>query len=112
MDMDTLVAFAKRQEARFEKIDGGTLTPRERTYAQLAKLGEEYGELCEQVLAVGGHQRADKADKFGPEKLASEVADVIICASILSANLGIDLPAELEKKIRVIDERFKDVDDK
>lgn len=110
MDMDSLVAFAKRQEARFQKIDGGKLTSLERTYAQLAKLGEEYGELCEAVMAEAGHQRADKLAKHTREHLGEELADVVMVCSILAEKLGVDLLDALEKKIAVVDERFRDVD--
>lgn len=108
MDMDALVTFAQRMEARFRAVDGDILTPRERTYAQLAKLGEEYGELCEQVLAMDGHQRADKADKFGKEKLDGELADVVMVCFILAERLGVNLPEAIGKKVKVVEERFGD----
>lgn len=110
MDLPELVAFAKGMEARFEARDGGRLTPRERTYAQLAKLGEEYGELCEAMLGRDGHQRADKADTFGDDKLAGELADVVMVCFILAEKIGVDLPEALQKKVAVVEERFKDVE--
>lgn len=110
MELADLIAFAQKQEARFKKVDASKHTPLERTYAQLAKLGEEYGELSEQILAMDGHQRVDKGDKFGPDKLASELADIVICVSILAANLGVNLPDALEKKTAVVDERFRHID--
>lgn len=108
MEMHELVAFAKLQESRFKRMRG-LQKDEERTYAYLAKLGEEYGELCEQVLALRGHQRADKADKFGAEKLGAELADVVLVLFVMAQQLGVDLPEALEKKIAVVDERFKDV---
>jgi NTP pyrophosphatase (non-canonical NTP hydrolase) len=109
MDMKELVAFAALQESRFKTMRG-LQTDSERTYAYLAKLGEEYGELCEQILALQGHQRAEKADKFGTEKLGGELADVAIVLFVIAQNLGVDLPAAIGKKVEVVNERFKHVD--
>lgn len=109
MEMKELVAFAKLQEQRFQILDGDNNTPLERTYAQLVKLGEEYGELCDAVMAEVGHQRADKLATHTHEKLALEMADVIVVTFILAERLDVDLPAALQQKIAIIHERFKDV---
>lgn len=109
MDMGTLLAFATRQEARFKKLDGGKNTPLERTYAQLAKLGEEYGELCEAVMAEAGHQRADKLAEHSREHLAEEMADVVMVCFILAEKLGVNLPDAIEKKIEVVETRFEHI---
>jgi NTP pyrophosphatase (non-canonical NTP hydrolase) len=109
MEMKDMVAFAKLQEQRFQVLDAGKSTPLERTYAQLVKLGEEYGELCDAVMAEVGHQRADKLAKHSHEKLALEMADVIVVTFILAEKMGVDLPASLQQKIAIIHERFKDV---
>lgn len=111
MDLNELPIFAARQEKRFTKLDAGKHTHLERTYAQLAKTGEEYGELCEQVLGIDGHQRSDKEGTFDNEKLGSEIADVIISLSVIAAHLEVDLSAVLEKKIAIINERFKHLDE-
>ncbi|MBM3271885.1 hypothetical protein FJY94_01195 [Candidatus Kaiserbacteria bacterium] len=109
MEMRDITTFAQLQERRFQVLDGGKNTSLERTYAQLAKLGEEYGELCEAVMAEAGHQRADKLAQHSHEKLAAEMADVVLVVFILAEKMGVDLPDALEKKISVIHERFKDV---
>jgi NTP pyrophosphatase (non-canonical NTP hydrolase) len=109
MEMRDLTEFARLQEQKFKILNAGKNTPLERRYAQLAKLGEEYGELCEAILAADGHQRQEKMAGFTQEHLASEMADVVITLSILAANFEIDLPSAIEKKITIINERFKDV---
>jgi NTP pyrophosphatase (non-canonical NTP hydrolase) len=109
MNLQDLTDFAALQEKRFKTLSDGKNTPLERSYAQLAKLGEEYGELCEALMAKMGHQRQDKLDSYTDEALASEMADVAIVLFTLANNLGVDLPAALEKKIEVVNDRFKHI---
>ncbi|WP_344939564.1 hypothetical protein [Actinomadura miaoliensis] len=67
--------------------------------AQSAKLGEEAGELQREVLGFVRYQRADKLGGFTLEPAAGEVADVMICAAILAARMGIDLDAAVRAKM-------------
>jgi NTP pyrophosphatase (non-canonical NTP hydrolase) len=66
------------------------------------KLGEEVGELQEQVIGNSGIQRKEKADKFSKENLGEEFADVIITACILARRHNVDIVDALTKKIEVI----------
>jgi NTP pyrophosphatase (non-canonical NTP hydrolase) len=109
MDLNELPRFAAMQQKKFKKADAGVYTDRERVFLQLAKLGEEYGELCEQILGAANAQHVHKAGKCSPEKLASEFADVALVLAILADVMGVDLGDAIEKKIVVINERFKDV---
>lgn len=109
MEMHELVAFAKLQDERFSVLDEGKSTPRERIYAQAVKLGEEFGELCDAILAHANAQRQEKMDNMEEDALPKELADVAITLFILAARLNIDLPAVIEKKVAVVNERFRDV---
>ena len=109
MDMRELVAFAELQDKRFSVLDDGKSTQQERLYAQMVKVGEEVGELCDAVLAHANAQRQDKLDNMEEDALPKELADVVITLFILAARFKVDLPAALEKKIAIISERFKDV---
>lgn len=81
----------------------------ERIYARTLKLTEEVGELCAEVLAVHGDQRADKLDSRQADDLAHEMADVLICTLLLAETMGVDPNVALRSKIAKIDKRFEDV---
>lgn len=110
MNMDELVAFARLQEERFKALNVGKFSETERLYAQTVKLGEEFGELCEAIMAHVGHQRADKLEKHSAEHLAHELADCVMVLFILARKLNVDLPQALSEKIAIVNERFKDVE--
>lgn len=107
--MHELVAFAQLQEQRFKARNAGKASDTERLYAQTVKLGEEFGELCEAIMAHAGHQRKDKLEQHIEEGLAHELADCTIVLFTLAAKLDIDLPKALTEKIAVVNERFKDM---
>jgi NTP pyrophosphatase (non-canonical NTP hydrolase) len=67
----------------------------ERLLGCMVKLSEEVGELAEAILHSGGHQRNDK----GEADIASEIADVIICALMIGDLEKIDVWATLENKL-------------
>ncbi len=109
MDMEKLVAFARLQERRFQALNTEGLSDTERLYAQTVKLGEEFGELCEAILALSGNQRQDKQEKYSEAALAHELADCAIVLFILAEKLHIDLPKALDEKVAIVNDRFKDV---
>ena len=84
-------------------------TQTEWIYAQTIKLNEEVGELCEEVLAENGDQRAEKLKNRDPNALAYEIADVITTALVLADELDIDINKAIKEKMKKIDERFKDI---
>jgi NTP pyrophosphatase (non-canonical NTP hydrolase) len=72
-------------------------------FARTVKLGEEYGELCDEVLGAAKYQREEKtADS---RNLEGEFADVVITAFLLARKLGVDMPQALAAKIEVIKSR-------
>ncbi|BCB84277.1 hypothetical protein [Phytohabitans suffuscus] len=73
--------------------------------AQTAKLGEEVGELHAEVLGAIKYCRTDKIEKFTPDSLAGELADVMVCAFLLAEILEVDLPTALAGKIGFLGQR-------
>lgn len=78
-------------------------------FAQAVKLGEEVGELQAEILGWAGQQRADKGGNYSAESLASELADVVICAGILAEVTGVDLTRSLIEKMDRINSRTRGV---
>ena len=83
-------------------------TQREKIYARTVKITEEMGELCNEVLAYNGDQRADKLDENNKEKLMDEFADVILTTLILARSMNVSIEEALEKKIEKIKARFNE----
>jgi len=75
--------------------------------AGTAKLTEELGELCSEILAQQGLQRKKKIDQHNHTTLGAEFADLIITSLIMADWLEVDIEAALEKKIAKIKERFE-----
>lgn len=104
MELSDLVAFAKGQN-EWLKERGAGKTERERLYAQTVKLGEEFGELCDAILARDGEQRPEKLSEASDDALAAELADVALVVFILAHKLGINLPEALQKKMAALEAR-------
>ena len=67
---------------------------------------EEVGELCNEVLAFKGAQRAEKLVNSNQESLEGEFADVMITTLILARTMDVDIEAALKNKLEKICERF------
>lgn len=78
---------------------------RERVFARVIKLGEEYGELCDQVLASMGDQRKDKLTQNDGHSLSDEFADVVIVTFLLAKSMNVDIMRSLDHKIEKIREK-------
>ncbi len=74
--------------------------------ARTVKLNEEVGELCNEVLAFLGQQRKDKLEHYDKNKLADEVADVILTTLLIAKATEIDFEKALEEKIAKIEKRY------
>ena len=100
--MKALLAFIAEQDGRL--IDaGGSSSETERVLARMVKIGEEFGELCDAVLASQGDQRQEKLEAGGgKDELAKEFADVIITTLLLARTMDIDIEQALETKIAKI----------
>ncbi len=70
MELSELVSFAKRENARILARYPSVKDPERMALAQTVKLGEEVGELCQQVLAAQALQRdRGKGREAGPQAL-------------------------------------------
>ena len=107
MKVKELVEFMQRTtwEGRYKHTSEFTL--RERQFAQMIKLGEEYWELCEQVSGALGAQRIEKADRFSQEFLEDEFADVIFATIRLACLMNVDIEKALENKKEKLLNRLK-----
>ena len=78
----------------------------ELTLAMALKLGEEVGELYNEILAHKGYQRKEKLNKFNKNEIGNEIADVIFVTFILSKVFNIDIEDSLNEKMKKIKERI------
>ena len=106
MEFKDLLEFIKKEDRRLKKKYGKGVSQRERILFRTVKLGEEYGELCESILAINKIQRQEKPDKEDTD-LSGEFADVIITTLLLAKSMDIDVKDALKKKIRELDRRYK-----
>ena len=107
MEFKDLLKFIKIEDKRLKKRFGGYDDQYKRILARTVKLTEELGELCDAVLAHNSWQRKQKMDKHDKENLPEEFADVVITALLLAKAMDVDIEKALEKKIKKINNRYK-----
>lgn len=95
MDIKELNDFAKESEEKLSRYFNKSKS--ELTLIHTLKLGEETGEVFEQVLSIHNAQRKEKA--VNKEEIGEEIADVLLVGFILANNLNIDIERELKNKI-------------
>ncbi|GEM_PF-557510 len=76
--------------------------------AMALKIGEEVGELFNEVLAHKGFQRKDKLSKLNKKEIESEIADVIFTTFILSRKFNINIDDAINEKMAKIKKRIYD----
>lgn len=103
MTLEEFRQFIDEQHAFFRKEK--RQTQKNRIFARTIKLGEEYGELCDAVLASVGDQRRDKLTKEKAGNLEGEFADVVIVTFMLAKAMNVDIMAALDGKIEKIRKR-------
>jgi len=103
MDFDRLRAFLKGEHSRLLSLYNLKEKSQLRHLVCL-KIGEEVGELMEEILALEKIQRREKLNGR-EDKTADEIADVVLTVLLLAENLGIDFEKELEKGIKKREER-------
>lgn len=106
MTIEELQKFIDEQDAFFRSRRAGDFSEREHVFARTIKLGEEYGELCDQVLASIGGQRKDKAATQEVDALKSEFADVLIVTFLLAKAMNVDTMEALDQKVQKIREKY------
>lgn len=105
---DTFKDWIKRQEARIWQTQKKERGDASHLLAYTAKLGEEVGELAEQVLARFGYQRKSKELAHGDDELADECADVIIVSLFLAEAAGVDIEKALSRKMEKLEIRNRE----
>lgn len=107
MQFSELKAFIQRfkQQASYVEMTKTITTQKEIAFAHSLKIGEELGELNEQLLGKFHHQRKDKSDRFSDEKLGLELADIILSTAMLADELQFDLAKVLNQKMDILKRR-------
>ena len=107
MEVKDLVDFMQwtTWEGRYKYTSDFSI--RERQFAQMIKLWEEYWELCEQVSWALWAQRIEKASRFSKEYLEDEFADVIYATVRLACLMDVDIEKALENKKEKLLNRMK-----
>ena len=103
MTFEAFQEFIEAQHEFFRKIK--KQTRKDRIFARTIKLGEEYGELCDQVLASMGDQRRTKLVKEKAGDLEGEFADVLIVLFMLAKAMDVDIMQALDQKVKKIREK-------
>lgn len=108
MHLKDLRIFIKKEDKRLRKSHGYYKDEEKRILARTVKLGEEMGELCDEVLSFNAMQRQDKLVKHEASNLSEEFADVIITTLLLAEVMNVDIEKALKQKMQKIDKRYKD----
>jgi len=112
MDDLTLKAFHEANERRRTSDSGGGT---EKTWNLVDWTNELCGEagelanLAKKVRRARPAQNGKKADPTLEEAtpdLAAEIADVVICASLVAGYLGIDLEKAVREKFNIVSDRM------
>jgi NTP pyrophosphatase (non-canonical NTP hydrolase) len=103
MEIKELKEFAKESEDKLSRYYNKT--KEELIVFHALKIGEETGELFEQVLNHHNIQRKEKA--LDKDKIGEEIADVLLAGIVLAQSLNIDIEKELDDKMKKNRERIK-----
>ena len=99
MTFEEFQTFINEQDRLLKSVTNREGNDVQEIFARTIKLGEEFGELCDEVLASVGNQRKDKLSE--PRELEGEFADVVIVAFLLAKVMNVDMqkaiPAKIEK---------------
>ncbi len=105
MTIEDLQKFIDEQSALLRSTIHASHTEREFILGRTVKISEEFGELCDEVLASLGDQRKGKMDGRSIESLADEFADVVITTFLLAKSMDVDVMKALERKVQKIREK-------
>ncbi len=105
MTIEEFQKFIDEQDALFRSVKTASQTERERILARTVKISEEFGELCDEVLASLGDQRTGKMGERSVEGLADEFADVVITTFLLAKAMDVDVMKALGRKTQKIREK-------
>ncbi|MGE5541080.1 MAG: MazG nucleotide pyrophosphohydrolase domain-containing protein [Bacillota bacterium] len=102
MTFEEFQAFIDSQDELFNSLNKGGEGV-QRIFARTIKIGEEYGELCDAVLASVGDQRTEKLGERS--EIEGEFADVVITTFMLAKAMDIDMASALAAKAEKIREK-------
>ena len=105
MTIEDFQKFVDEQDALFRSVKSASQTERERILSRTVKISEEFGELCDEVLASMGDQRTGKMEDRNIESLPDEFADVVITTFLLAKSMDVNIMEALEHKIKKIREK-------
>ncbi|TAJ15179.1 hypothetical protein EPO56_01280 [Patescibacteria group bacterium] len=105
---DTFKEWVTKQEARIWQTLKKERGETSHLLAYTAKLGEEVGELSEQVLARLGYQRESKIMAKGDDELGDECADVILVSLFLAEAAGVDIEKAMIRKMEKLEIRNRE----
>ncbi|MGB8780631.1 MAG: MazG nucleotide pyrophosphohydrolase domain-containing protein [Candidatus Bathyarchaeia archaeon] len=105
MELNDLFRFIEVEDEKLKKRYDSLSNKEEVILARTVKLGEEFGELCEEVLAYNSLQRRQKLDNHDKKSLREEFADVIITALLLAKSMNVNIEMALEKKMQKLNQR-------
>ena len=105
MELRNLLRFIETEDEKLKKRFSSYVNEEEVILARTVKLGEEFGELCEEVLAYNSLQRKQKMDNHDKENLPEEFADVIITTLLLAKTLNVNIEKALEEKMQKLNHR-------
>lgn len=103
MTLEEFRQFIDEQHVFFRKVK--KQSRKDRIFARTIKLGEEYGELCDEVLASVGDQRRTKLARVKSGDLEGEFADVMVVLFMLAKAMDIDIMCALDAKIQKLKAR-------
>ncbi|MBI2045498.1 hypothetical protein HYT23_05545 [Candidatus Pacearchaeota archaeon] len=106
MEIKELMDFINIEDKRLKEKFGHYADQEKRTLARTVKLGEEFGELCDEILSKMSLQRKEKLTEKDKENLEKEFADVIITTLLLAKSIDVDVAKALENKINEINKRY------
>ena len=105
MELGNLLRFIETEDEKLKKRYSRYVNEEEVILARTVKLGEEFGELCEEVLAYNLLQRKQKLDNCDKENLPEEFADVIITTLLIAKTMNVDVEKALEEKMQKLNHR-------
>lgn len=105
MTLETFQKFIDEQHEFFRQTK--KQTRKDRIFARTIKLGEEYGELCDEVLEYMHDQRPAKSKRHRSDDLGSEFADVLVVLFMLAKAMDVDVMKATEAKIKKLRRRYQ-----
>lgn len=107
MEIKELENFAEEQIKRLEKKYGLEEDKEKDNFGYALKIGEELGELYDELLSHKGYQREEKMKSFNEKEIEKEIAHVLITTCILAKSLNMDLNNLLKKRLNELRIREK-----